>query len=228
MSTAELPMEKKPWEVDVGLDRRFVLYGIDWSQYQAISKALNGRHLRLSYDGENLELMTKSFQHGRFSWLIGRTIGVLTEELGLPLSSCGDMTLDREDLERGIESDEGFYITNEPLVRGKDNIDLRVDPPPDLGIDIDFSRSCRRRLRIYEAIRVPEVWVFDRESIHAFRLNKVGKYIEVERSQYFPHLRLEELTAFLLRANEMKENSLIRSFREWVRDQIAKGWPGKS
>jgi Uma2 family endonuclease len=227
MATAELTDEREPSTVQLDHDQRILLHGIEWEQYQAISKALNGHHLRLSYDGESLELMTKSFPHGRFSRLIGRMIGVLTEELKLPLTGCGDMTLDREDLERGIESDEGFYITNEPLVRGKENIDLSVDPPPDLGIEIDISRSSQRRLRIYEAIKVPEVWLFDREKIRVYRLDAEGKYAEAERSQYFPLRRMDELTAFLLRANEMEENSLIRSFREWVREQIAEGWPSK-
>jgi len=228
MATAELATEEKSLPVEANHDQRFVLHCIEWDQYQAISKALTGHHVRLSYDGESLELMTISHRHGNFSRLLSRLISVLTEELGLPLRSCGDMTLDREDLERGIESDEGFYITNEPLIREKDEIDLSIDPPPDLGIEIDLSRSSRRRLRIYEAIRVPEVWLFDGEKIRVYQLSPQGGYVEVDRSQYFPFLRMEDLIAILARRTQMDENSLIRSFREWVRDQIAKGWASKS
>jgi Uma2 family endonuclease len=172
--------------------------------------------------------MTISHLRANLRRLIGRVIDVLTEELKLPIHSCGDMTLDREDLERGIESDEGFYITNEPLVRGKDEIDLSIDPPPDLAVEIDVSRSSRRRMGIYAAQKVPETWLFDGEKIHIYRLNPDGQYVEVERSRYFPLVPMEEVTAVLSRRTHVDETSLIRSFREWVREQIAKNWSSKS
>ena len=41
-------------------------------------------------------------------------------------------TFRREDLEKGLEPDQCYYITNEPKIRGKLELDLSVDPPPDL------------------------------------------------------------------------------------------------
>src|SRR5262245_52608801 len=138
--------------------QRLVLRGVDWPRYQAIIRALGERSLRLAYDGENLELMTVSRLHDKLSRLLGRFLVVLTEELGLPLDSAGSVTLEKEDVQRGIEADESFYITNEPLIRDKDEIDLATDPPPDLAVEIDISRSSLNRLAIHAALRIPEVW----------------------------------------------------------------------
>jgi Uma2 family endonuclease len=205
-------------------EQRFVLRAIDWPTYRAISDALTGRHFHLAFDGENLELVTVSSTHGHYSRLLGWLVAVLTEELNLPISGCDDMTCDREDVERAVESDECFYLQNEPLVRGKEKIDLNVDPPPDLAIEIDITRSSINRLKIYAALRVPEVWRFNGETLRVYRLGPDGQYALSEQSGHFPFLPLTEMAGFLRRRTEMDDNSLMRAFRTWVREQIAGGW----
>ncbi len=37
-------------------DQRFVIYGVDWDTYDAISRALGDHQTRLTFDGKNLEL----------------------------------------------------------------------------------------------------------------------------------------------------------------------------
>jgi Uma2 family endonuclease len=224
MTTAELSVAQQVNGAEPVAPQRLILRDIAWDDYRTISRALTGRHVRLTYDRGTLELMTISHLHGNYSRLLGRMVGVLTEELGLPLHSIGDMTCDREDLERGTEPDEGFYITNEPLIRSKREIDLKVDPPPDLVLEIDVSRSSLRRLDIYAAMRVPEVWRFDGLKVRSYQLGKDGRYAETDRSQYFPALPLDQLVRFLELKNEMDENSLIKMFRQWVREQLAMNW----
>ena len=196
-----------------------MLGAVDWETYQAISRALTGRHLRLTYDRGNLELMTISGNHGTCSRLLGRLIFVLAEEFSLPIRSCGDMTCDREDLERGVEPDESFYLANEPLVRDKEDVDLTTDPPPDLVVEIDISRSSRRRLAIYAAMRVPEVWQYDGETLRVYLLGPDGQYQVCEGSRHFPGLPIAQLADFMRRRTEMDEVSLVRLFRQWVREQ---------
>jgi Uma2 family endonuclease len=197
-----------------------VLSGIDWKTYYTISRALNGRHLRIAYDGETLELMTISRIHSTLSRLLARFVVVLTEEFQLPVASCGDMTVDREDLERALEGDETFYIENEPLVRGKEQIDFTVHPPPDLGIEIDISSSSRRRMAIYAVLKVPEVWRYDSRMLTVFLLGPDGQYAPATASRYFPRIPIDQIATFLQRFNQVEENELVRQFRAWVREQI--------
>jgi Uma2 family endonuclease len=220
MATADLLAEQQSPRAA----QHFLLRGVDWETYCKLRDALQGRHLRLTYDRGNLELMTLSLGHERYGSLLGRMIETLTMELGLPLQSAGSTTLDREDLDRGLEADRCYYLEHKPLVRDKEEIDLTVDPPPDLAIEIDVSRSSVKRLAIYAALRIPEVWRFDQEKLWVYRLAPDGQYVAVEQSGHFPFLPMGEVESLLHRRKEMDENGLIRAFRDWVREQIARNW----
>jgi Uma2 family endonuclease len=220
MATADLLNEKQPPREP----QHLLLRGVDWETYCKLRDALQERHLRLTYDRGNLELMTLSLAHERYGSLLGRMIETLTLELGLPLQSAGSTTLDREDLDRGVEADRCYYLEHEPHVRNKEEIDLTIEPPPDLAVEIDVSRSSLKRLAIYAALRIPEVWRFDQEKLWIYRLGSDGQYTPVECSGHFPFLPISEVTSFLHRRNQMDENSLMRAFRDWVREQIARNW----
>ena len=199
-------------------EQRFVLNSIDWQSYRAISHALTGRHLRITYDRGRLELMTISRLHGTFCFLFAQIISILTDEFSLPCGGCRDMTCDRESLERGIEPDECFYIENEARMRGKDNLDMSVDPPPDLAVEIDISRDSRRRLSIYAALGVPEVWRFDGTSLTIYVRQTHGEYEAAPVSPHFPSVPPTEIEAILKRRHEMDDNALMRLFRARVRE----------
>ncbi|HEV3262928.1 MAG TPA: Uma2 family endonuclease [Gemmataceae bacterium] len=210
--------------VQIPKEQRFLLRNIDWGRYRSFAQTLGEAHVRLTYDRGSLEFMTLSHAHERWSNLLGQFIEVLTEELDMPRQSGGSTTLDRPDLEQGLEPDQCYYLGNEPLVRGKDELDLAVDPPPDLAVEVDVSRSSLNRMAIYAALRVPEVWRFDATALHVYHLTAGQGYIEADHSLHFPFLPLAEVEAFLRRRNQMDETSLVKSFRLWVRDQIARGW----
>ena len=205
--------------------QRLQIRGLDWDRYRRIAEALEGRHVRLTYDRGNLEFMTISAAHAHLSRLLAQFVVALTEELGLPRRSFGDMTCDREDLDRGLEPDECFYITNEAVVRGRDEIDLASDPPPDLAIEVDLSPPGRNRPAIYAALGVPEFWRYDGEAVTFSVPTPDGRYAVVERSLCIPPHRPSDLGRFLARRNETDEASLVREFRSWVRSTAA-GYPG--
>ncbi len=197
----------------------FTLEGIDWETYRQISDELTGRHLRVTYEDGRLDLMTISGKHGNLCRLFVALIRVLAEELNLPLRCYGDMTCDKKKALRGLEPDECFYIQNEPAVRLKDDIDLTVDPPPDLAVEIELSRARRDRLSVYAGVGVPEVWRYNDKRLTCHVLSKDGKkYVESNFSRAFPKLQLADLQRFVELRTQLDETSLIRSFREWARE----------
>lgn len=202
--------------------QRFEISGLDWQAYRAISEALTGQHVRLTYEKGVLELMTKSDDHGNYAHLLGLFVFVLAEETKLTMRGFGDMTWEREGLERGAEADDCYYLTNAPLVMHKEHIDLETDPPPDLMIEIDVSRSSKRRLRIFAVMRVPEVWKFDGKTLIVLRLGADGQYHPAEHSLYFGDIPIGEIAGFLLKRTEVDEISLISQFRQWVRQQLGR------
>jgi Uma2 family endonuclease len=204
---------------------RILIRNIDWKAYRQISDALGEHHhYRLSYDGKDLELMTKSMGHGMYGRFLCFVVVVLTETLQLSRRSCGDMTCDREDIAHGIEPDECFYIENEPRVRGKRDIDLAVDPAPDLGIEIDLTTDSRRRMGIYAAIRVPEIWRYEdrTKTVLIYVLQPDGQYATVERSRCLPLVGAADLTRFLQRQQDEEESSLLKEFRQWAEAEAKK------
>src|SRR5262245_25384387 len=93
---------RMPWTTD---PQRLLLHNVDWPTYQSLLRLFDGRHLQLTYDRGNLEIMTLPPQHERYKNLLRRLIETLTEELNLRVRNLGSTTYHRQDLERGLEPD---------------------------------------------------------------------------------------------------------------------------
>jgi Uma2 family endonuclease len=198
-------------------EQRVLLSGITWSTFESLLAETKNHGTRFTYDRGYLEMMSPSREHERFKGLLGRMIETMTVELGIPISSAGSTTLKAEWEERGLEADESYYIASEPRVRGRDKIDLRTDPPPDLAIEVDISSSSLDQLSIYAVLGVPEVWFYDGETLKVYGLQPEGAYAQQSRSPAFPFPPLDEVERFLARRNEADETTWICSYREWVR-----------
>ena len=202
---------------------RFLLKNISWQTYEALLKDLESqRGIRLTYDRGLLEIMTPLAPHERNSRLIGRLVEALTEELNIEICSLGSLTCKREDLARGLEPDECYYIQNEPVIRSLEQIDLNQDPPPDLAIEIDITSSSINRLALYASLGVPEVWRYDGSRLIIYQLEG-GEYRVCDRSSTFPLITSSEIIRFLELRKSNGETTLIRLFREWVRNQVQQG-----
>src|SRR5687768_3630827 len=122
---------------------------------------------------------------GRFLLL---AVHVLIGVWNLPLMPIGGTTMRRRRKRRGLEVDEAFYIANAERMAGRDNLDLRVDPPPDLAIEIDVTHGSLDRLAIYAALGVLEVWRLAGGILTFHVLGDDGRYHAAERSRSFPFL----------------------------------------
>jgi Uma2 family endonuclease len=210
--------------IQIPAEQHFVLPGVSWLTYVDFSDRLGEWHVRVTYDRGVMEFMTLSPEHEHVKTLLGRMLGVLAMEMDIDMASFGSMTCRREDLERGLEPDECYWIENEPTVRGRDHINLAEDPPPDLVLEVEISRSALNRMGLYAQLAVPEVWRWDGQALRVFVLMD-DRYEEHPASVAFPFLPVSELTRFLALAPTMSETKVMRAFRDWVREQIAKGWP---
>jgi Uma2 family endonuclease len=210
--------------VPVATGRQLVLDGVSWRTYLRLLRAFDDRHLRLTYDRGDLEIRTLSPEHERFKHLLGLLVGVVVEELGWNMAGFGSMTFKRSQQRRGLEPDECYWIQSESQVRGKDTIDLRHDPPPDLVLEIDVTHRSLDRLSIYAALGVPEVWRFNGQQLLAHLLGPEGRYQESRQSRAFPFLALAEVERFLGMRSAHSETELVRQFRTWVRGRIAANW----
>jgi Uma2 family endonuclease len=200
------------------------LCGLNWNDYLGVSNLIGDRPLRTFYSDGEMEILMPSYAHEIWIVVLDTLIKALASELSMPLKGFGTSTFRRDDLEKGLESDRCYYLTNAARVRGKMRLDLGIDPPPDLAVEIEISRSAAKRMPIYAALRVPEVWRFDGETLKVHQLVANGEYLIVERSQYFPYLPIEELVRFVKMQDQLDDTELDAAFRAWVREQIARNW----
>lgn len=198
-----------------------VLRGVRWETYQALALDLaETPSKKLTYDRGILEIMTPLPAHEANKRFLGRIVELTTDVLGLEIYSLGSTTWSKENLQKGIEPDECYYITNEKLVRGKQVFNLDIDPVPDLVIEIDITNSSLDRLGIYAALGVKEVWRFDGRQLLIYVLGE-GCYEVRENSEVLPVLVAQDILVFIEKRKETGENSLLREFRQWLENKLS-------
>ena len=198
-------------------ETRVVLSNISWATYEAILADSDSCGKRFIYDRGTMEIMSPSAEHEWYHRLLGRLVEAFTLEQNIPIRSTATTTLKSQLKERGLEADESYYIVNELQVRGLNDLDLTRDPPPDLAIEVEISRSAMDKLAIYADLGVPELWFYDGETLEIQVLLPDGNYSTQSSSSLLPQLTTEILEGFLARRHESDETTWIRTFHDWAK-----------
>jgi Uma2 family endonuclease len=151
--------------------------------------------------------------------LLGRVVDVLTEELNLPCLAGRSVTLRRRRKQRGLEPDNCYWIASAARLQSKIHLDLRIDPPPDLALEMDVTHSSLDRMSIYAALKVPEVWRVDSTGI-TFNILIQDAYQVRTHSLAFPQLGAGDLAPFLAQLSQADDSALVRQFHDWVRQTM--------
>src|SRR5688572_7198849 len=205
--------------VEAHFERLVTLDSVTWDTYERLIAEHGERSgTRFTYDEGVLQIMVVSSRHEKPNRTLAALVEVLAEEWVIDIESLGSMTCKRKDLQKGFEPDSCFYIQNADAVSGKEKIDLKFDPPPDLTIEVDIARDSLNRLPIFAAVGIPEVWRFDGTSLTVFRL-EAGRYIEAPHSLAFPALNAEVATQFVDQRKTLKSTEWLRQVRSWARAQ---------
>lgn len=196
------------------------LDGISWETYETLVResAQGGSHVRITYDQGRMAMMSPLPIHEKWKQLIGRLIEVLAEERAVPLSAYGSTTWKREDLQRGLEPDQCYYVQHAPAMLGKVEIDLRRDPPPDLAVEIEHTYPVLNRLHVYASLGIPEVWRYEGKTVAVLGLVE-GDYEARQTSIAFPDFRPDELHRFLAMHPGQFDGEIAAAFRAWLRGE---------
>lgn len=205
--------------------QHIVLRGVPWQTYVALRDIPENWHVRMTYDGGVLEMMSPGKRHENHAELLGALVRAFAEELDIDIQGCRTMTFKREDLEKGLEPDNCYYIQHEAQVRAKDEIDFSADPPPDLAIEIDVTTKSVGKMPIYAAFRVPEVWRYDGDRLEVLTLAASGEYEPRGESIALAGLPLAEVERILKKGRTASEIKLVRAFRRWVREHCLTSEP---
>jgi len=211
---------------------RVVLHDVSWDFYEQLLEQVAEQHVHLTFDNGELELMSPQPKHEHYKCIISRWIMFLAIELSMNFKQGGSTTFRREDKAKGLEPDDCFWIANEPAVRDKIEIDLSVDPPPDLALEIDITSSSLDRQAIYAALGVRELWRYNGKELRVFHLQSdgtnaqpdknlnFGMYAQRDKSLSFPTLSLKDFQQFFERPKGITEGQWINNFQKWVRESV--------
>jgi Uma2 family endonuclease len=192
------------------------LQDVDWGEFEEILAELGDKRAsRIAYFDRTLELRIPLPEHEIDQELIGDMVKILLEELDVDAECFGSTTFQRKDLGIGVEPDQCFYIQNHAVMIGKRRLDLTIDPPPDLVIEVDV--TSKTGLEVYRQLGVPEVWRFEAGMLQISVLDR-GVYQASECSLQFPDLPIAQtVSEMLINCQTIGRSKGLRAFRGWVR-----------
>ena len=200
-------------------EQKVILKGVSWETYERLLAEHEGESgTRFTYDSGTLEILVPSARHEKPNRILASLVEVLAEEMALNIESLGSTTLKRPDLLKGFEPDSCFYIQHAEAIRDNEEVDLTVDPPPDLVIEIDITSPSLDKFPLYAAVGVPEVWRYDGTHVMLYRLAG-ERYVEVTHNVALPLLTNEHVTRFLEERKQVPSTVWLRAVRAWARDQ---------
>jgi Uma2 family endonuclease len=198
-------------------EQRVILENVSWETYERLlAESIESAGTRFTYDDGALEIMVVSIAHEYPNRTLALLVEIVAMETERSLHRAGSTTFKRKDLLKGFEPDSCFYISHAEQARGREELDPVTDPPPDLVIEVDITRSSLSRFPIFAALGVPEVWRFDGDRVTMYRLES-GRYVEIEASLALPPLTASQSTVFLDESRREKSTVWFRRVQEWAR-----------
>jgi Uma2 family endonuclease len=206
-------------QIIVNPGQQMLLKDISWQKLEKILEEMGERRAaRISYSDGWLEIMVPLPEHEKDKELLGDLVKLLLDKLEIDFEPFGSTTLKNERMRQAVEPDTSFYIQNQAAVIGKSRIDLNIDPPPDLAIEIDI--TSRTTFDNYQILGVPELWRYQQQGLEIFLLQE-GKYIKSQSSPNFPNIPIIELVnEYVRQCLTIGRSQAMRNFRSWVKDNL--------
>jgi Uma2 family endonuclease len=199
-------------------EQKVILEGVSWETYERLlAENLEKPGTRFAYDRGTLEIMVVSFNHEELCATIATLVNLIAAELEIDCADSRSTTFLRKDLAQGFEPDGSFYFRDPGRIRGKKEIDLRKDPPPDLVIEVDITSHSLNKLPIFWGIGVTEVWRYTKGRLRILERSE-SSYVETPMSSLLPRVQSSSLNDFIESRKVLKHNIWMREVREWAKN----------
>jgi Uma2 family endonuclease len=205
-------------QLDVPPGQRLLVHGVDWAEFEEILLELGEKRItRIAYNQSTLELRMPLPEHEVDKEIIGDIVKILLEELEIDCECFGSTTFKLQNMASGIEPDQCFYIQNHALVRGKRRLDLEIDPPPDLAIEVDV--TSKTQTDAYMSLGVTELWIYQGGELKIYILAD-GKYQQISTSPTFSTIPLLNLVnEVLVESQDIGRSPALRNLRSRLQRQ---------
>ncbi|ELS32299.1 MULTISPECIES: Uma2 family endonuclease [Pseudanabaena] len=197
-----------------------ILHDIDWQQFESILQDLGDkRRSRIAYLNGVLEIALPLPESEKIKVLIRDFVQVLMDEMEIDFEGFGSTTFKRIDKLAGLEPDDCFYIQNNVAMRGIRKLDMTIDPPPDLAIEVDV--TSKTKFDVYRVLGVPELWLYD-ETLKIYILRD-GDYVESELSPIFGDIPIRDIIPqFLEISLSQGRSTAMKAFRVWMQENLSR------
>jgi len=197
-------------QVKTDVVERVILHDISWETYEKIlAEHDEVSNPRFAYCDGDLEIRVVGYQHDALKTRLSELITEIARILEIDYETAGSTTLRKEKKRKGFEGDATFYFKNADAVRRNTKIDLSIDPPPELVVEIDITHGSLPKFPIFSALRIEEVWRFDGDEVIFYRLENKN-YQEVAESVCLSGVKSETVTELLFAAQEMKRSEWLK------------------
>jgi Uma2 family endonuclease len=205
--------------IDLPPGGEVVLRHQTWADYEELLESRQDKAaVKVYFNAETQEirLMVPLPEHGNRSDSLSDFVKLLLRYQGRDWHSFDPLTLKRWK-QSGVEPDSCFYIQNRAAVIGKKKIDLAIDPPPDLALEVDQTSSTNPQ--DYRAIAIPELWIHRSHSLLIYLFDGQN-YVESNTSPTFPDIAVKQLIPqYVERAWNAGSSVALREFEEYLRDR---------
>jgi Uma2 family endonuclease len=181
-----------------------------FAEYETLLERLGDRAaVRMRFRDNQILLMAPLPEHGNQADSLSDLVKVLLRTTVQEWQGYGVMTLRKRGVP-GVEPDACFYIQNLPAVLGKRRLDLDLDPPPDLAIEVDLTSFTR--IADYLPFAVPEVWIYCDGQLRIYCFTANG-YVRQNGSLIFPDIPVADLLpVYVKRAWQAGSSCALREF----------------
>jgi Uma2 family endonuclease len=204
--------------VSTDTDDQVVHLKVSWPIYEALVESLgDDSHLRLTYDGEFLEIMSPGSPHDFIASLIGDMILCVRDEWPIEITSYRSTTFKTDKATRGFEGDQAYYVGEiENRIRDVWHLDISTDPPPDLVVEVDITHKSTNKFPTFVRLGVPEVWHYTKKAFLWYALEG-DAHVPITTSRILAGLPMVEVTKRVAVARPGKTKAFISEWRQWLR-----------
>ena len=183
--------------------------------YEQLLRQLGDRSIpRIRFREHHIFLMSPLPEHGKEIEVIADLVKAILRHQGRDWESFHPITL-RAGKEAGLEPDVCFYLENYPAILGKRKLDLSIEPPPDLAIEIDVTSFTR--IEDYISLAIPEVWIYKQGELNIYQFED-NSYLAANTSKVFPNLAVKQtIPQYVNRAWEVGSSVAVREFSQLLK-----------
>ncbi|MBV8887678.1 MAG: Uma2 family endonuclease [Chroococcidiopsidaceae cyanobacterium CP_BM_RX_35] len=206
-------------EIVLPLGTEVILRYQTWADYEALLHSRQDKaaiKVRFNAKTEEIRIMSPLPGHGNRVDTLTDLVKAMLRHQGQDWQSFDPITLKRFE-QAGLEPDACFYIQNWEAILGRERIDLDVDLPPDLALEVDLTAATKAE--DYQAIAVPELWIYRRGELEIYLLDG-QQYRESLGSPTFAGINVKQvIPQYVERAWVAGSSTALREFEQFLAER---------